>query len=117
MIFVDGEPFPPSLHGTGTEEYFGLAWGPRTAFAAPYYGLVLPGGPNWSGQMSMYRFHIEDPIRFTSSIRVTIEHGHANRRSDDYASTAYWYQVEPHAAFPAMPPPAERQPRSAPSTD
>jgi hypothetical protein len=112
MIFVDDEPFPPSLHGTGTEEYFGLAWGPREAFAAPYYGLVLPGGANWSGQISMYRFHIEDPIRFERSIRVTIEHGHANRRSDDYASTAFWYQQEPHAPFPALPPAADRLPRS-----
>lgn len=113
MIFVDGEPFPPSIHGTGTEEYFGLAWGPRTAFATPSYGLVLPGGPNWSGQISMYRFHLEDPIRFTRSIKVTIEHGHANRRSDDYASTSYWYQVEPHAPFPVLPSAADRMPRTA----
>ena len=33
------------------------------------------------------------------SIRVTIEHGHANKRSDDYSSVAYWYQAEPHSPF------------------
>ncbi len=38
-------------------------------------------------------------MRFTRSIRVSIEHGHANRRSDDYSSTAYWYQLEPHKLF------------------
>ncbi len=27
MIFIDGELWPPSLHGTGTEDYFGMAWG------------------------------------------------------------------------------------------
>src|SRR5207237_937283 len=28
MIFVDGQPFPPALHGTGTEDYFNTAWCP-----------------------------------------------------------------------------------------
>jgi len=45
------------------------------------------------------------------SIRVTIEHGHANRRSDDLSSTAYWYQHEPHRPFPALPPVEARLPR------
>jgi hypothetical protein len=56
-------------------------------------------------------FHVEDPVRFQRSIKVTIEHGHANRRSDDYSSTAYWYQSEPHATFPPLPAVADRVPR------
>ncbi len=59
----------------------------------------------------MYRYHIEDPVHFQKSIRVTIEHGHANNLSNDYSSTAYWYQTEPHAAFPALPSVVERLPR------
>jgi hypothetical protein len=110
MIFVDGEAFPPSLHGTGTEDYFNTAWCPTQEYNAPYHGLVLPGEQNWWGKVSMYRFHVEDPVRFRSSIRVTIEHGHANRRSDDLSSTAYWYQAEPHAPFPPLPAVAERLP-------
>lgn len=112
MIFIDGEVWPPSLHGTGTEDYFGTAWCPRSAYHGPYHGVILPGGPNWSGKITLYRYHIEDPVRFQRSIRVTIEHGHANRRSDDYSSTAYWYQTEPHAPFPALPHVAERLPRA-----
>ena len=50
----------------------------------------------------MYRFHIEDPVRFEKSIRVTIEHGHANKLSNDYSSTAYWYQLEPPSAPAAV---------------
>jgi hypothetical protein len=111
MFFVDGEAFPPSLHGTGTEDYFNTAWCPTQEYNAPYHGLVLPGEQNWWGKVSYYRFHVEDPVRFRRSIRVTIEHGHANRRSDDYSSTAYWYQAEPHAPFPALPAVAERLPR------
>ncbi|MGH3729076.1 MAG: glycoside hydrolase family 172 protein, partial [Micromonosporaceae bacterium] len=109
MIFIDGEPFPPSLHGTGTEDYFNTAWCPSESYAAPYHGITLPGGVNWSGEISLYRFHIEDPITFTSSIRVGIEHGHANKRSDDWSSVAYWYQTLPHKPF-ELPGPAARTP-------
>jgi hypothetical protein len=112
MIFIDGEVWPPSLHGTGTEDYFNTAWCPAVPYSAPYHGMTLPGGPNWSGKISVYRFHIEDPICFQKSIRVTIEHGHNNHRADDYSSTAYWYQLEPHKPFPALPSVETRLPRS-----
>ncbi len=110
MIFVDGETWPPSVHGTGTEDYFGAAWGFAHEFYGPYHGLPLRGEDDWTGYFSMYRFHIEDPIVFRKSIKVTIEHGHANDRSDDISSVAYWYQVEPHIEFSKMPPPEDRIP-------
>ncbi len=114
MIFIDGEPWPPSLHGTGTEDYFNMAFCPRQEYCAPYHGLTLYSGNrdwNWKGKNSMYRYHIEDPIRFQKSIRVTIEHGHANKLWNDYSSTAYWYQLEPHRAFAKLLPVAARLPR------
>ncbi len=113
MIFVDGEPFP-TLHGTGTEDYFCMAYCPQTEYSAPYHGLILYSGtPDWpwKGKNSMYRYHIEDPILFQKSIRVTIEHGHANKLSNDYSSTAYWYQLEPHRPFPPFPHVSLRLPR------
>jgi hypothetical protein len=36
-----------------------------------------------------------DPIRFEKRIKVTFEHGHGNHLSDDWSSTAYWYQTLP----------------------
>ncbi len=111
MIFIDGEEWPPSLHGTGTEDYFNTAWSPQQEYSAPYHGITLGGGDNWSGQISLYRFHVEDPITFLRSIRVTIEHGHANKRSDDYSSVAYWYQQEPHKPY-TIAPVDQRVPRS-----
>ena len=33
---------------------------------------------------------------FERSIRMTVEHGHANKRSDELSSVAYWYQSFPH---------------------
>lgn len=110
MIVIDGQPFPTSLHGTGIEDYFNSAWCPQESFAGPYFGINMPGGPNWSGRISLYRYHIEDPIYFTESIKVTMEHGHANRRCDDYCSTAYWYQAEPHKTFPVLLPMKARLP-------
>ena len=76
-----------------------------------FHGIVLPGEANGAGPISLYRFHIADPIQFQKSIRVTIEHGHANRRSDDYSSVAYWYQEEPHSRPWPMAPVVERIPR------
>lgn len=114
MIFIDGEPWPPGLHGTGTEDYFNMAFCPKTEYCAPYHGLTVYSGDEdwpWRGKNSMYRFHIEDPIRFRESIRVTIEHGHANKLSNDFSSTAYWYQHEPHADFPVLLPVSQRIPR------
>jgi hypothetical protein len=103
MIFIDGEKWPPSLQGTGTEDYFDTAWCPQEKYSAPYHGITLGGEDNWGGQVSLYRFHVEDPVTFERSIRVTMEHGHANKRSDDYSSVAYWYQAEPHSPFSILP--------------
>ena len=110
MIFIDGDVWPPTLHGTGMEDYFNTAWCPTQEVYSPYHGVILAGGENWSGKITLYRYHIEDPIMFNESIRVTMEHGHNNHRSDDYSSTAYWYQSEPHKAFDHLPLPDERLP-------
>jgi len=117
MIFVDDEPWPPRLHGTGTEDYFNTAFCPTQPFSAPYHGLTLySGNPAWpwGGKNSMYRFHVEDPIRFETRIRVTIETGHANALANDVSSTAYWYQADRREPLPALPPPEARLPRPDP---
>jgi hypothetical protein len=115
MIVIDGEPWPPRMHGTGTEDYVNTAFGPSTEYCAPYHGITLySGNSEWpfKGKNSMYRFHIEDPIRFRKSIRVSIEHGEANALTLDMSSTAYWYQHEPHKPFPPLPPMEERLARA-----
>ena len=104
------DAWPPTLHGTGTEDYFNTAWCPNQEYSAPYHGLIAGGGENWASPVTVYRFHIEDPVVFRKYIRVSIEHGHANRRSDELSSTAFWYQAEPHAPFPALPAARDRLP-------
>jgi hypothetical protein len=92
MVFVDGEAWPPSIHGTGTEEIFGAGACPVREFAAPYHGFHLIESPDHAGLVGAYRWFVHDPIRFTRSVRWTVEHGHANNFANEYASVAYWYQ-------------------------
>ena len=107
MIFIDGEE-TPSIVGTGTEDYFNHAWGmQKNAF--PFYGTIVHEADSKGYQVS-YRFHIVDPIRFKKSIRVTFEHGHGNHLSDDWSSTAYWYQTLGDAEALTIAPMEERLP-------
>jgi hypothetical protein len=111
MIFIDDERLP-SINGTGSEDYYLGAWGfAGGPFNYPLFGAPVVGGYVAGSRFSLYRFHLDSPIPFTKSIRVTIEHGHANHRSDNYFSVAYWYQAEPHAKFPALPPVEDRLPK------
>jgi len=114
MFMIDGEKWPPDLHGTGSEDYFGHAWGMQPQNAFPYNGVSYhkPGAVfNYNERITVYRYHVPDPIIFHKSLRASIEHGHANTHSNDYSSTAYWYQTEPHHDFCKMPPAEERIPR------
>lgn len=103
MVFIDGDRWPPSIHGTGTEEVFGGAASPNVEYAGHFTGYHHIENRDYSGLAGMYRWFVEDPIRFDESIRWTIEHGHANNWEATYSSVAYWYQTEPHVEFPAMP--------------
>jgi D-arabinan exo alpha-(1,3)/(1,5)-arabinofuranosidase (non-reducing end) len=115
MFFVDGEP-RPSINGTGSEDYFLGAWGFGShSFGYGLYGAPVKGSELAGSRTSVYRFHLDSPIPFTRSLRATIEHGHANHRSDNFFSVAYWYQSEPHAPLPALPPVNDRIPRVFPT--
>lgn len=106
MIAIDGEPIP-SVWGTGTEDYFLCAWGLEKTLT-PYFGV--PYFDQWGivgGHTSAYRWHVNDPLVFNTSIRVQFEtFGWMspdenpeyramswNPREDDYASVAFWYQT------------------------
>jgi Protein of unknown function (DUF2961) len=112
MIFIDGDAMP-TINGTGTEDYYNGAWDfYGQAFANMHQGAPYTVDPERiGGRYCLYRWHTEGPLAFEKSIRVTIEHGHANSRSDNFYSTAYWYQTEPHAAFPALPKAEARVPK------
>ncbi len=101
MITVDGQPLAEGILGTGSEDFFNMAWGVRRWFQSPYFGTSYhrwnprePGMYCW-GRFSLYRWFLPDPIPFKQSIRVSIEHGHNNDAANRYQSVAYWYATRP----------------------
>jgi hypothetical protein len=119
-FFMDGDKEFPTICGTGTEDYFLSSYGFPRLYSTPFVGVTLKDGAPENDanglagtKWSLYRWHVMDPIRFQQDLSVTIqalgwEKGKVVKKSDDIASVAYWYQREPHAAFPALPPVAER---------
>jgi hypothetical protein len=119
FFFIDGEK-EPSLRGTGTEDYFCDGWGFREQ-SGPFYGTPLFQGYQAGDMTSAYRFHVPDPVAFTKSLRVEIEHKGSQtfpdgtgtgfiERDDLMSSVAFWYQMEPHAPWPPLPPGRDRLP-------
>jgi len=113
MIFVDDDTWPPSHHGTGTEEFFNDAWGFHHGHC-PVSGAMNVGpdgtgsGHRCFGPNPVYMHNIADSIPFSKRIRVTLEHGTENDFFNDYASTTYWYQKLPARDFFVMRPVKER---------
>ena len=126
-FFMDGDKEFPTIAGTGTEDYFcgsydfdtkgknpyGVETLEYTEFSTAYAGLpqVIRGDGHYQVQQrfGMYRWHIMDPIRFESDLKVTMQAlgwrtgGRYLPLQDDISSVAYWYQAEPHAKFPKLP--------------
>lgn len=126
-FYIDGDTKFPTINGTGTEDYFcgsydfdthqkNPAGGESveyTEFSNPYTGLpqVIRGDGHYDvmQRFGLYRWHIQDPIRFNKSLTVTIQDlgwrsgGRYLRQHSDISSVVYWYQQEPHAAFPKLP--------------
>lgn len=120
-FFMDGDKQFPTIAGTGTEDYFCGSYNFENKekkqyeeFTTPYSGLaqvIRPDGLYQSQQrFGLYRWHLTDPIRFEADLRVTIQAlgwkgstGKYLPLMDDIASVAFWYQLEPHAPFPALP--------------
>jgi len=119
-FYLDGDTKFPTINGTGTEDYFCGSYDfedqqthKYKEFSTAYSGLpqvIIPDGLYQSQQrFGMYRWHIMDPIRFDSGIKVTIEdlgwrsNGRYLPQHSDIITVAYWYQQEPHAPFPPFP--------------
>ena len=101
-FFVDGEKFP-STFGTGSEDYFGYAWGNPHLFAKPYHAQTFT--QNNQGHQSLLRLHIVDNVPFQKSFEACIEKYFKNDRGTLYASTVWWYLApggnDPYGVVPA----------------
>jgi hypothetical protein len=115
-FFVDGEE-TASVEFQGLEDSFGFSWRfPESQSIFPMTGYF----PFLKGACA-YRLFLQDSISFEKSLRVAIGFGKCEDplfRKDysnpgsrlQFSTTVYWYQIEPHARLPAMPPAAQRTP-------
>ncbi|NQT53433.1 DUF2961 domain-containing protein, partial [bacterium] len=97
-IWVDDDAFP-SFFGTGSEDYFGDAWGIRTLQETFYACSFIDHRREWA-RTCCYRWMVPDDVPFRTQIRATIENYPENiwgtkvvAWDEDYVSTAYWYQM------------------------
>ena len=116
-FFIDGDGKFPTICGTGTEDYFGGSYdwevdGQYVTYTTPFLGMhqvLRPDGTYQSQHRhAMYRWHVMDPVRFQQDLRVTIQalgwrsEGRFLPGQHDISSVAYWYQMLPTPAFPAL---------------
>jgi hypothetical protein len=87
-FFVDGEKFP-GTYGTGTEDYFGYAWGDPGLFQQAFHSQNMT--MNNQGHQTMNRWHITDNIPFRSSFDGYIEKYYPNDCGTRYNAVVYWY--------------------------
>ena len=117
-FFIDGDELP-TFTGVGLESAFSEAWGFRTG-SGPFGGVTHHEGDGSGARTSAVRWFLTDPIPFKKGLGVTFERaGYERRRGEDkfaydrhdaFSSVAYWYQIEPHVLYPALPSQSERLP-------
>ncbi len=106
-IFMDGDTEFPTIVGTGSEDYVGLSYGmQQTPFL--YNGCNL----DQNHFISMYRWHLPDPIYWQRQCRITIQQiawkdGLAETE-DDWSTATFWYEPVPSEPLSPMPGVAER---------
>jgi hypothetical protein len=103
-VYMDGDTDFATIVGTGSEDYVGLAWGiQQTPFL--YHGCSL----NQKNFVSMYRWHLPDPIVWREQARITIQQIGLLRgkgkveTADDWSCATFWYEPLPSAPLPPMP--------------
>jgi hypothetical protein len=103
-IYMDGDTDFPTIAGTGSEDYVGLSWGIQpTPFL--YNGCSL----NEKNFVTIYRWHLPDPIAWQKQCRITIQQignvsGKGNvETEDDWSCATFWYEPVPSAPLPPMP--------------
>jgi glycerophosphoryl diester phosphodiesterase len=107
-MYLDGDTEFPTICGTGTEDYIGLSWGLQET-PHFYNGCSL----NDRGYVSIYRWHLLDPIVWKNDARITIQQigwspkGYVER-PDDWSVAAFWYEPVPSAPLPPLPSLEER---------
>jgi len=91
-IWVDGEAFP-SHFGTGSEDYYGYAYGTPDVFQGPFCNQPRAGAGNL-GHTTNTRTRNLDAIPFAKSLKVDMEIWHWAECNVGYGVATYWYALE-----------------------
>jgi hypothetical protein len=111
-VYLGDDQFP-TLADTGTEDYFGGAWGfgrdttflPGGPIGERAYCGLYAGAPyvevneGYQREIVLYRWHLSDPIGFEDGVRMAVQALGIGRdrqyevRADRLTATAYWYQL------------------------
>ena len=117
--FIDGDTTHPTINGSGAEDYVGLSWGLQP-------NAFLYNGSNYrenndsgdTGIISMYRWHLLDPIYWREEARITVQQighngdqpetlddylGDLYERQDDWSAASFWYEAIPSSPLPSIP--------------
>ncbi|MBR2584490.1 MAG: DUF2961 domain-containing protein, partial [Thermoguttaceae bacterium] len=89
-FYVDNDTFP-SHFGTGSEDYYGYAWGTPAFFQSPWRAQPRAEGPVNGGNITNLRFRCLDAIPFKERFRGSIEVWHWKAATVDYAVSVFWY--------------------------
>ena len=101
-VYMDGDRDFPTLCGTGSEDYVCLSYGVQpTPYL--YNGCSL----DEKDFVSMYRWHLPDPVYWSKECRITIQQiawqdGLAETQ-DDWSCATFWYEPVPSAPLPPLP--------------
>ncbi|MCE9546457.1 MAG: DUF2961 domain-containing protein [Planctomycetia bacterium] len=88
-VWVDGESFP-SHFGTGSEDYYGYAWGDTNLFSSPFHSQPRAGHRN-QGHTTNTRVRCLDRIPFKKSLQFDMEVWNWAKTQADYSVATYWY--------------------------
>jgi Protein of unknown function (DUF2961) len=92
-IYYDGEKFPAHL-GTGTEDYYGYAWGMAGYFSSPFISMPQRDSrsqDNWRGYTTTSRLRLLDAIPFKTALKHDMEIWNWADAQVDYAVGTFWY--------------------------
>jgi hypothetical protein len=107
-IYVDGATFPAHI-GTGTEDYYGYAWGMAGCFSSPFISVPQRDAEerdNWTGYTTTSRLRPLDSIPFRTALKIDMEIWNWADTQVDYAVGTFWY-ARPGATHNREPQPQE----------
>jgi len=105
-FFVDGSD-EPTCNYLGTEDFFGFSWNWRKLWYDDYSGTTYLNDDEGTTKLACYRFLLNDPVRFATSLTARINYRHElknkpllDARRDGngivrFGIVVYWYQDSP----------------------